>query len=76
MSIRDSKLDTFIKRGGYEIVSQIKRGKRKGKFRGISKASEVTRLSRPTIYKILKEYPEKPSKVKPKYVDNLEDSYG
>jgi hypothetical protein len=69
-------LETFIKRGGYEIVCQIERGKRKGQWRGVSNASGVTGISRPTIYKILEEHPEKPSKVKPKYLDNLEESYG
>lgn len=74
--ILESKLDQFVKRGGYETVKKIKRGKHKGKWRNISEASRKTGISRPTIYKILEEYPEKPSKTKPKYVDELEDSEG
>ncbi|UCC58582.1 MAG: hypothetical protein JSW14_01290 [Candidatus Bathyarchaeum sp.] len=58
INILDSKLEIFIKRGGYGIVSRIKRGKREGKFRDISKASEVTGLASPTIYKILEEHPD------------------
>lgn len=76
MSVLDSKLEQFIKRGGYEIVRQIKRGKNKGQWRGISAAARKTGLTRPTIYKILEEYPEKPSKVTPKYMDNLWESEG
>lgn len=75
MSIQDNKLETFIKKGGYDIVRQIKRGKSKGKFRGVSRASQVTGLARNTIYKILEEYPEKPSKVTPKYYDKLEETH-
>lgn len=76
MSISNAKLEQFVKRGGYEIVSQIKRGKRKGQYRNVSEASRRTGLSRPTIYKLLEEFPEKPSKTQPKYVDNLEESEG
>lgn len=71
-----SKLEKFVRLGGYEIVRQIKRGRRKGKWTGISEAARRTRLSRPTIYSILNQYPEKPSKVKPKYMTTLEESEG
>jgi integrase len=74
--ILESKLDQFVKRGGYETVKQIKRGKRKGKFRNISEASRKTGISRPTIYAILEKYPEKPSKTKPKFMESLETSEG
>jgi integrase len=76
MGIRESKLERFIRLGGYEAVRQIKRGKFKGQWRNLSEASRKTGISRPTIYKILEEYPEKPNKVKPKYLDRLEDSEG
>jgi hypothetical protein len=76
MSLNKSKLDQFVKRGGYEIIKQIKRGKRKGQFKNISEAARRTGLTRPTIYKILEEHPTKPSKVKPKYVETLTDSEG
>ena len=76
MKVQECKLDMFVRLGGYEIVNRIKRGKRKGRWRNISKASRRTGISRPTIYKILGEYPEKPSKVKPKYVDKVEESEG
>ena len=65
-----------MKLGGYEIIRQVKRGKHKVAWRNISEASRKTDISRPTIYKILKQHPEKPSKVKPKYMDNLEESEG
>lgn len=76
MSLSKSKLDQFVKRGGYEIVRQIKRGKNKGKWRGISEAERRTGVSRPTIYLILQEHPTKPSKTKAKYVETLEESEG
>lgn len=76
MSIQENKLQTFIKLGGYEVVKQVKRGKHKGKWRNISEAAKRTGLSRPTIYKLLAEYPEKPSKVTPQYIDKLEDGQG
>ena len=76
MGIQESKLDKFVRLGGYESVRQIKRGKFKVQWRNVSEASRKTGISRPTIYKILNEYPEKPNKVKPKYLARLEDSIG
>lgn len=76
MSILDSKLEQFVKRGGYEIVTQVKRGKNKGKWRNISEASRRTGISRPTIYEILAQHPTKPSKTKPVFMENLESSEG
>lgn len=74
--VLESKIEHFVKMGGYDIVRKITRGKNKGKFRNISEAARRTGISRPTIYAILEKYPEKPSKTKPKYVDKLEDSEG
>ena len=74
--ILESKLEQFVKLGGYEIVRKVKRGKHKGKYRNISEASRKTKISRPTIYAILEKYPEKPSKVKPKFMEELETSEG
>lgn len=76
MSVQDAKLKQFIDRGGYDAVKQITRGKRKGQWRGVSEASRRTGISRPTIYAILEKHPNKPSKVTPKYVENLKDSEG
>ena len=76
MTVRESKLDKFMRLGGYETVRQVKRGKFKGQWRNISEASRKTGISRPTIYNILKQYPEKPNKIKPKYLDRLEDREG
>ena len=76
MNVQESKLDKFMRLGGYETVRQIKRGKFKGQWRNLSEASRKTGISRPTIYKILEKYPEKPNKIKPKYLDRLEDSEG
>lgn len=76
MRVQESKLDKFMRLGGYETVRQVKRGKFKGQWRNLSKASRKTAISRPTIYKILEKYPEKPNKIKPKYLDRLEDSEG
>jgi len=76
MRVRESKLEKFMRLGGYETVRQVKRGKFKGHWRNLSEASRKTGISRPTIYKILDKYPEKPNKVKPKYLDRLENSEG
>jgi hypothetical protein len=76
MSVTSASVETFVKLGGYEIVKQIKRGKRKGQWKNVSEASRRTGLSRPTIYAILELHPEKPSKTKAKYVDKLEESEG
>jgi integrase len=73
VGVLSSKLEQFINRKGYETVRYNKRKKR---WLHISEASRVTGLSRPTVYRILEEFPEKPSKVSPKYVDKLEDSAG
>jgi len=70
--VKKSLLDRFVKLGGYETV----RRKENKKWRGISEASKRTELSRPTIYAILKKYPEQPSKTKPKYVEEFEESEG
>jgi len=76
MRVRESKLVQFIRLGGYEIVRQIKQGSSKGHWRNLSEASRKTGISRPTIYKILKNFPVKPCEVKTKYVDKLEESEG
>jgi len=69
MSVRKSVLDKFVRLGGYEIVKNVK-----GKWKNISEASRKTGISRPTIYLILKTYPERPDKTLPKYVKEWEDS--
>lgn len=71
-----AKLEQFVKLGGYEIVKQVRSGKHKGKWRNKSEAARRTKLSRPTIDAILEQYPEKPSKVKPKFMESLEESEG
>ena len=76
MGVRESKLEKFVRLGGYETVRKINRGKFKGQWRNLSEASRKTGISRPTVYKILEVHPEKPNKVKPKYLDRLEDSIG
>lgn len=70
--VKKSILDEFVRRRGYDYVKR----KRNRKWRGISEASKRTGLSRPTIYEILKEYPEPPSKTLPKYVEEFKDSEG
>jgi len=70
--VKKTVLDKFVKLGGYEIVKR----KRSGKWKNVSEAAKRTRLSRPTIYAILADYPEPPSKTKPKYVEEFEESEG
>lgn len=69
--IKKNVLDRFVKLGGYETVK-----KKRGKWKNISLASKRTGLSRPTIYAILEEYPDPPSKTRPKYIDEFEESEG
>ena len=76
MRVQKSKLDKFMRLGGYETVRQVKQDKFKEQWRNLSETSRKTGISRPTIYKILEKYPEKPSKIKPKYLNRLEDSKG
>lgn len=76
MRVQESKLEQFMRLGGYDILRQVMRGKFKGHLRNLSKASRKTGISRPTIYKIIEKYPVKPSKVKTKYVDRLKKSEG
>lgn len=76
MSSKISKktLDQFVKLGGYDIV---KFDRKKRRWKGISKASRVTKLHRDTITRILKEFPTKP--VKPvlwKYYEDFKESTG
>lgn len=69
--VKKSVLDRFVKLGGYNIVKL-----KKGKWKNISLASKRTGISRPTIYTILKKYPEAPSKVMPKYVEEFKETEG
>ena len=69
--VKKSILDQFVKLGGYNIVRH-----RSDKWKNISEASKRTGISRPTIYTILKKYPEEPSKVMPKYVEEFKESEG
>jgi len=48
--------------GGYEAFKKS----------GISEASRLTGISRPTIYTILKKYPKKPSRTVPRYFEDWE----
>jgi len=70
--VKKTVLEEFVKKRGYEYVKR----KRNRKWKGISEASKKTGLSRPTIYSILEEYPEPPSKTQPIYVEEFRDSEG
>ena len=74
MTIRTSTLAKFIRLGGYETVKRVQRGRLKGRWKNLSKASKKTGISRPTIYKILEKYPQKPIINKPKTLKQLEKS--
>jgi integrase len=69
--VKRSIVDKFVRLGGYETVK-----KKKGKWKNISLACKRTGISRPTIYAILEEYPDPPSKTRPKYIDEFEKSEG
>jgi len=71
--IKKTTLDQFVRLGGYQIVKQDKES---GRWKGISKAAQVTQLSDETIRSILKQYPEPPSKTLPIYVEDFYESEG
>lgn len=69
--VKKHVLEHFVKLGGYDIVKL-----KEGKWKGISSAARKTGLSRPTIYTILKDHPEPPSKTLPKYIEEFDQSEG
>jgi hypothetical protein len=71
--IKKTTLDQFVRLGGYQIVKQDKES---GRWKGISKAAQVTQLSDETIRTILKQYPEPPLKTLPIYVQDFYKSEG
>jgi len=76
MSSKISKktLDEFVKLGGYDIV---KYDRKKRRWKGVSKASRVTKIHRDTITRLLKEFPVKPVReVMPKYYRDFKESTG
>jgi len=70
--VKKSVLDQFVRLRGYHIVQK----RADGGWKRISLASEKTKLSRPTIYRLLKEYPNAPPKALPKYVEGFRESEG
>jgi len=72
-SIKRTTIDQFVRLGGYQIAKQDKES---GRWKGISKAAQVTQLSDETIRTILKQYPEPPSKTLPIYVRDFYESEG
>ena len=71
--IKKTTLDQFVRLGGYQIVKQDKES---GRWKGISKAAQITQLSDETIRSILNQYPEPPSKTLPIYVQDFYESEG
>lgn len=69
--VKKSVLERFIQQGGYKVVKR-----HNGKWKNISDAVRKTGLSRQTIYRLLKAYPEEPSKGLPKYVKELREDEG
>lgn len=70
-SIKKETLEVFVNKKGYDLVEKTESG-----FKGVSRASEVTGLSRPTIYAILEAFPEPPNKTIPKYVEEWKQTEG
>lgn len=71
--IKKTTLDQFVRLGGYQIV---KRDAETRRWKGISKAAQVTQLSDETIRTILRQNPEPPSKTLPIYVRDFYESEG
>lgn len=64
--IRKETLARFINANGYEIA----------KKQGITAASQITGISRPTVYAILKKYPKQPKRITPQYIKDYEATEG
>jgi len=76
MSSQISKktLDQFVKLGGYDIVRYDRKANR---WKGISKASRITKTHRDTITRLLKAFPTEPKKeVMPRYYRDFKESTG
>lgn len=70
---KKSTLAQFVELGGYNIVKQDPETRR---WKGIKRASEITKLSDETIRGILKVHSLPPLKTLPKYVDDFYASEG
>jgi len=71
--VKKSTLDRFIKFGGYDVMH-----KKGGTWRGFPEAEKKTGLTRMTIHRLLKEYPEPPSayvRITQEDHERLKDSY-
>jgi len=64
--VKKTTLYEFVSKNGYELIEKV----------GKKKASELLKISRPTINGILKEFPTKPEKTLPKYVFQWEETAG
>ena len=64
--VKKSTIYKFVTQQGYELVEKF----------GISQASKDLKISRQSIYNILKEYPTAPQKTIPKYVFQWEETAG
>jgi hypothetical protein len=55
--VKKKTLESFVAKGGYDIVKKTE----KGEWRGIAEASSKTNLGEMTIRRLLKEYPTPPA---------------
>jgi integrase len=64
--VKKTTLHKFVTQQGYELVEKF----------GKKKTSELLKMSRTTLYTLLKEFPTKPDKTLPKYVFQWEETAG
>ncbi|MDR2203561.1 MAG: site-specific integrase [Nitrososphaerota archaeon] len=66
VKLRKETVERFVNANGYEIVEK----------QGITAASDVSGLSRPTVYAILEKYPKQPKRIIPQYVKDFDTTEG
>jgi hypothetical protein len=64
--IRKETIERFVNANGYELVQK----------QGITAASDISGLSRPTVYTILQKYPKQPKRIIPQYIKDFHTTEG
>lgn len=71
LGIKKSTREKFIRAGGYKLVN---RDPVSGKLIGMNKAVQASGLKKPTIIRIMRQYPEEKETALPKYYAKFEES--
>jgi hypothetical protein len=66
VKLRKETVERFVNANGYEIAQK----------QGVTTASNVSGLSRPTVYAILQRYPKQPKRIVPQYIKDFDTTEG